>query len=246
MVGKNSYETSRFSYKQVESALAAVFGLDAKTMAGPLRGRLKRLQTLGLPAEKPGKGARIEYSFEQAMQWLIALKMSDLGMDPAVIAKAIHDYWDTSIAPGLRAGLPGRLPLYLVLRPQLMRDSWLPRKRPWIDVADVPNLISRTRYDEASSKWVEIPFDDKETYPRERFIIKEKDGHSVIEGHRVFDPPIFTMPSALLMDSTGPADTIPVRQSAIQIDTDPGEWFCTIDISHLLRALQKALEERTQ
>ena len=68
-----------------QQALGETFGADREAQQGALRGRLKRLSTLGLPASGPGKGARRRYSWEQANQLLIALLMEDAGLDPVVV-----------------------------------------------------------------------------------------------------------------------------------------------------------------
>ena len=74
----------RYRYGEVERALAANF----KTQAGLLAGRIKLFRRLGLPGN-PGSGARIDYSFEHAAQWLMALRMTDAGVPPAVAVSAI-------------------------------------------------------------------------------------------------------------------------------------------------------------
>jgi hypothetical protein len=58
-------------------------GADEATQKGALRGRLKRLSTLGLPASTPGKGSRRSYSWEETNQLLVALLMEDAGLDPS-------------------------------------------------------------------------------------------------------------------------------------------------------------------
>ena len=83
----------RYPYGAIERSLGAVFGADTATQRGALRGRLKRLSTLGLPEVSPGKGTRRQYSFEQACQLLIALLMEDAGLDPIVVARAVKNAW---------------------------------------------------------------------------------------------------------------------------------------------------------
>jgi hypothetical protein len=140
MVRKQSNEFVRpaFSYGAVEKALGAVFDANAKTQQGALRGRLKHLQRLGLPGTVAGKGTRIQYSAEQACQWLLALLMSDAGIDPKVSVKLIHKFWakylksivlkatDHEAMFGY-APLPAN-PVFLTLRPRLMSGDWSKQK----------------------------------------------------------------------------------------------------------------------
>lgn len=82
-----------FSYGALEKALGAVFGVDDATQQGALRGRIKHLQRLGLPGLKAGKGARVEYSVEQATQWLLALLLSEAGVDPVAGVRLMREHW---------------------------------------------------------------------------------------------------------------------------------------------------------
>jgi hypothetical protein len=121
------FETPRYSYAEVERALAAVFNLDADRQRGALRGRLKHLQRLGLPGLESGKGKRVAYSFEQASQWLIALLMAQIGIDPAIIAKTVKASWK-GLVPSVKAAIDTTAkrenPIYLGLRPRVMLGAW--------------------------------------------------------------------------------------------------------------------------
>jgi hypothetical protein len=126
-----------------EGALAAVFGVDAKTQRGPLRARLKHIQRLGLPGTAAGKGARISYSLEQASQWLIALLLSEVGIDPVVIVKTIQKNWRSSLARRVQEAVDAEVlsgkPILLSIRPRSMSGAWIGKKSPhfrtlpWID-----------------------------------------------------------------------------------------------------------------
>ncbi|WP_413989368.1 hypothetical protein ACMDCR_25865 [Labrys okinawensis] len=76
-----------YSYKQVEAALAKVQGAPERSI-GVIRGRIKRLQTLGLSPSNPGKGKRLTYQFKDIALWALALEMAQLGLDPTYIAKS--------------------------------------------------------------------------------------------------------------------------------------------------------------
>src|SRR5262249_61889689 len=72
-----------YSYSQVESALARVFGADAAGQAGWLRGRIQHLRRLRL-TPPAGRGS-VDYDFEWAARWLLALRLERVGADPAGI-----------------------------------------------------------------------------------------------------------------------------------------------------------------
>jgi hypothetical protein len=145
MVGKdqNEFAKPRYSYAQVEGALARVFGADAKVQRGAFRGRIKHFQRLGLPGLNVGKGAKITYSYEQACQWLVALLMSEIGFDPTVTVKVIEDYWsdrNVRLATWIRRAtdaeaLAEKNSVHFKLTPRLMSGSWAKRPLgtlPWI------------------------------------------------------------------------------------------------------------------
>jgi hypothetical protein len=124
---RHDFATPRFSYGAIESALAAVFGADRQTQQGALRGRLKHLQRLGLPGVEAGKGARIQYSLAQASQWLLAMLMGEIGVDPAISVETIQKAWPQlqrwfERALDKDARLGGN-PIWLTLRPQPM-SGW--------------------------------------------------------------------------------------------------------------------------
>jgi hypothetical protein len=91
------FAEGHYSYAALERGLATVF--DAQSVqTGIVRGRLKRFGTLGMPASKPGKGTRRQYSWEEASQLLLGLLMADAGLDPVVIVPAIMQHWQRFLA----------------------------------------------------------------------------------------------------------------------------------------------------
>jgi hypothetical protein len=127
------FETPRYTYGEVEGALAALLGPDAQRRQIALRGRLKHFQQLGLPGLEAGKGARVRYSQEQVTQWLLALLMTELGIDPTVVIELIQRYWKT-ISPWVRQATDKQSragnPIFLTLRPRLMTGPWGEPKHP--------------------------------------------------------------------------------------------------------------------
>lgn len=124
----NTFEVPAFPYAAVEHGLAAVLRLDAERQRGAFRARLKNFQRLGLVIAA-GKGVRMKYSASQVHQWLVALILSEAGLDPVLIVDAIKTQWK-SLAPWLReAADPATLWhadkwLYLSLTPRVMTASW--------------------------------------------------------------------------------------------------------------------------
>jgi hypothetical protein len=80
-----------FTYSQVESALARVFGADAAGQAGWLRGRIQHLRRLGLTP--PAEGGPVIYNFEWAARWLLALRLERVGLNPADIVEFLRANW---------------------------------------------------------------------------------------------------------------------------------------------------------
>jgi hypothetical protein len=81
-----------YTYSQVESALARVFGADAAGQAGWLRGRIQHLRRLGLTP--PADGGFVVYDFEWSARWLLALRLERVGPDPADIVAFFEANWD--------------------------------------------------------------------------------------------------------------------------------------------------------
>lgn len=84
---------ARYSYGEVETALAAVFGIDRAGQVGWLRGRLQHVRRLGLVADSPGRGRTIEYTREDAEKWLVAIELEYFNADPAKVVELIKTAW---------------------------------------------------------------------------------------------------------------------------------------------------------
>jgi hypothetical protein len=81
------------NYAQVEAVLAKVFDAEDVQHAA-FRGRLKHFRKLGIPAQNPGKGSRVQYAPADLFQLLMALELSELGLDPVLIAKRLRKDWE--------------------------------------------------------------------------------------------------------------------------------------------------------
>jgi hypothetical protein len=137
---RDDFASGIYQYAQVERALAATLGADAATQKGALRGRLKRLGSLGLPSSAPGKGTRRSYSLEEINQLLIALLMEDAGLDPVVVAAAVKTTW-RHLARNIRLATEKAAttnPMMLHLQLQTFTGPWNDKARdpraalPWI------------------------------------------------------------------------------------------------------------------
>ena len=84
---------ARLSYAHVEAALARIFDAEHVQKAA-FRGRLKHFRKLGIPRHNPGKGARVAYGMPDIYQLMICLELSELGIDPNLVAKLVHHHWD--------------------------------------------------------------------------------------------------------------------------------------------------------
>jgi hypothetical protein len=130
--GSDSFVEPRYRYGAVETALAKVFGADAKAQAGVLRGRIKHFQKLGLPGLEVGKGARVLYSYEQAAQWLIGLFLNDIGIEPRTIVELFNEYWAERLVIGVKWATDTTAkagnPALLTVRPQQMLARFGKRK----------------------------------------------------------------------------------------------------------------------
>jgi hypothetical protein len=92
---------ARYTYGVVETALAAVFGIDRAGQVGWLRGRLQHLRRLGLVAQSPGRGRTIDYTREDAEKWLVAIELEYLHADPVTAVELIRTAWRP--APRMRS-----------------------------------------------------------------------------------------------------------------------------------------------
>jgi hypothetical protein len=124
-----------FAYSTVETAVASAVGISPTHQRGPFRARLQHLTRLKLPDIRSGKGRRIEYSREHAIQWLIATMLMDMGLDPSVIVIGIKQHWRhlaAAIADATSIEARSRFPYFLCVQPRLLQAGWTrpPTARP--------------------------------------------------------------------------------------------------------------------
>jgi hypothetical protein len=126
MAGTARKQVAGYSYAQVEHALGTLFGAPASAQ-GSFRGRVRHFQRIGLVEVTPGKGRRIPYTHVQAAEWVVALVLAELGVDPIVIVKSIQQErtqlreW---IAEATDAEALGGNEVFLAALPALMSDAW--------------------------------------------------------------------------------------------------------------------------
>jgi len=151
---RDSFATGVYRYAQIERGLAVTLGADAALQKGPLRGRLKKLSTLGLPSAGPGKGSRRLYSWEEANQLLLALLMEDAGLDPGVVAPAIKTVW-ARLAANVRLATSVKAasnPMMLHLRLRTFTGPWNDETRDpraaalWIGIYPRIDERAKARY----------------------------------------------------------------------------------------------------
>jgi hypothetical protein len=143
---RNRVAAVGYSYAQVEGALGALFGVPA-TALGSFRGRVRHLQRIGLVEVAPGKGRRISYSPMQANEWMLALYLADLGVDPIVIVKSIRQ-GRKKLQEWMREATDedalGGNEVFLAARPVLMSGAWASK-----DSAGILRFAKFKRYDDA-------------------------------------------------------------------------------------------------
>jgi hypothetical protein len=134
------FEAPLYAYAEVERAMRDALDIGVERQRGALRGRIKHLQRLGLIDLKAGKGKRVEYSRAQAAQWLVALLMSQIGLDPTLIVPALKRSWrvvaravEQATSLEARSGSPA----YLVVRPRVMSAGWEQKPPVTIEVLEL-------------------------------------------------------------------------------------------------------------
>lgn len=149
MIGKKSYGLEHIRYAGLERALGVMLNA-GETGRGSLRGRLKRLSTLGVPGGGAGKGSRRKYTWEEAVLLAIALLLEDAGLDPVVVAAALKHTWPrlkSRAAAAVEAAADN--PVMLVIHLETIAGPWRTGDPvaglPWISIAQRIDERARTR-----------------------------------------------------------------------------------------------------
>jgi hypothetical protein len=126
MAGTAEKQIAGYTYAEVERALGMFFGAPASAW-GSFRGRVRHFQRIGLVEVTPGKGRRIAYTSVQAAEWMVALLLAELGIDPVVIVESIQRErtqlrrW---IAEATDDKALGGDEVFLAALPALMSSAW--------------------------------------------------------------------------------------------------------------------------
>jgi hypothetical protein len=139
-----------FAYAEVESALVEVFDVgDARQ--GTFRARLQNFRKLGIPAKNPGKGQRLRYAPTDLFQLLLALELTEYGLDPALVVKTIRDDWSnqSGFFAAIRSATqlpPPSKDIYAVMHMSVLSASLGPRgivsTNEGLSVRSAPNAIT--------------------------------------------------------------------------------------------------------
>ena len=74
-------------YGQIEQALAEILGVPSLERTRAFRARLRHLRNIGIPElPKPGTGQSVAYSYEHALELLVALRLESIGTAPRFLA----------------------------------------------------------------------------------------------------------------------------------------------------------------
>jgi hypothetical protein len=135
-----------YSYSQVEAALRALFSVPVSA-EGSFRGRVRHLQRLGLFGIAPGKGSRISYTSVQTNEWMLALLLAQLGVDPIVIVKSVtreRKKLQKWILEAVDDDALAGNEVFLESRPRLMSSAWSSKKAAgilWFEKFRIPRHL---------------------------------------------------------------------------------------------------------
>ena len=140
-----------FAYAEIEAALAQVFDVGDARQQGTFRARLQNFRKLGIPAANPGKGQRLRYAADDVLQLLLALELTEYGLDPALVVKKIRDDWAmqhgffTAIWHAIQPSSPSK-DVYVVMQMDVLSASLGPRgivsTNEGLAVRSTPNPIT--------------------------------------------------------------------------------------------------------
>ena len=128
-------ELPKLTYAELEQILTKVFHAETEERTNKLRWKYKHLQRLGIPlGRKPGKGSKLKYTVSELCQWIVALELSELGMDPMQVVDMMYYLCHAISENGIYAMRHFRMGLlaerkdgfsdYLIFHTRLMTGTW--------------------------------------------------------------------------------------------------------------------------
>jgi hypothetical protein len=221
MRGRKSYDvrTRGLRYAELEHGLGVMQDAGAAGI-GSLRGRLKRLASLGIPGSGTGKGSRRVYTWEEATQLAVALLLEDANQDPVVTAAALKNVWP-QLAPRVMAAIeaPADNPvLLIVLELEAIAGPW----RTGNPLAGVPWIAITQRIDERAKA--------------QRITMYRKHFKQAIST----DPNVLGLIDALATHEANEVTRILNR------DQPQRGWFFVRDLTDRLNVFKTALEQKAK
>ena len=117
------FTSPTYSYAEAESALGAAIGFGLVHQRSIIKLRLKHLQRLNLIELNLGKKQRAKYSRAQIAQWMLALVLAEMGLDPSLVVTTLKNNWRNIVGTIERAtsyeARSGQ-PYYLCLYPRVL------------------------------------------------------------------------------------------------------------------------------
>src|SRR5215831_1447485 len=145
MNGTKSYgfDAPTFSYAEAEGALSRALGFGLVHQRNLVRTRLKHLQRLGLVELNLGKKKRAEYSRAQIAQWMLALVLAEMGLDPSLVVATLKNNWkhiarEIELATSYEA--QSGQPYYLCLYPRVLSAPVVQKPALSIAIIQIPPL----------------------------------------------------------------------------------------------------------
>jgi hypothetical protein len=149
-----------FRFGRMEAALGAVFGVAPAKMPA-FHGRLQFLQVRGLPLRaRGGRGVKIEYSRDQAMQFLLAIVLEQHGTDPKTCVWLIENWWK-EIGPWLDKAIDAEAlaekepnPIFMTVQLTLMSEMFGSRPADQVSrIGFLRRFDRRMKYDFQKGRW---------------------------------------------------------------------------------------------
>jgi len=109
----------RVPYFAMEAVIGGLHGIYAE-QAAALRSRLKYLQRIGLPADRPKRGTKTGYAVEDMLQLVLAFELLACGLAPLRAARAVLTNWRFNRSAFARAARGERV--FLSMHPRALLE----------------------------------------------------------------------------------------------------------------------------